>query len=269
MKTFTLNNQVLIPQVGLGCNTFGKENKDYSAPLNYDTTEINNAITVGYRHLDTAISYRTESVIGKALLENKLPRSEFFLTSKIPGRLPYILDDKSVDAALESSLEGLGVDYIDLYLIHHPWDNLNEMLQVWKRLEYHYQKGTIKAIGVSNFTEEILTDFLNRVTVKPAVNQIESNLGNFNHELVAFCLDNDILPVAYSPLKKATPEKRAVLSQIGEKYQKSWAQVLLRYQTLRNVAVIPKSFQITHQRENIEIFDFTLTKAEIDQISAL
>ena len=269
MKKYQLNNDLFIPLVGLGCNTFGKENKDYQAPLNYDTTEIINAISVGYRHLDTAISYRNEAVIGKAVLESGLPRSEFFLTSKLPGQPEYTANDKLIDEALNNSLKALNTDYIDLYLIHHPWDDLDEMLNTWRRLEHHVKEKRIKSIGVSNFSISILEELLKKVEIKPVVNQIESNLGNLNHELIEYCLNEGILPVAYSPLKKSLESQRDVLNKIGEKYQKSWAQVLLRYQTSRNVAVIPKSYQIAHQKDNLNIFDFNLTQEEIIQISLL
>ena len=122
---------------------------------------------------------------------------------------------------------------------------------------------------VSGKRKKELEEFLKKVEIKPVVNQIESNLGNFNHELIEYCLNEGILPVAYSPLKKSLESQRDVLNKIGEKYQKSWAQVLLRYQTSRNVAVIPKSYQIAHQKDNLNIFDFNLTQEEIIQISLL
>ena len=148
METITLNTGIELPIVGTGTNTYGKENNDYQGKINGDTTELDQAISLGYRHIDTAISYRNESVIGDAVKKSKLPREEFFLTSKIPGRPEYIETTEAVHQAVADSLNALKTDYIDLYLIHHPWDNNEEIFTVWRILEEYVDKGVLKAIGV-------------------------------------------------------------------------------------------------------------------------
>ena len=154
METIELNTGIQIPVIGSGTNTFGKENREYQGAINDDTTELLTAIKLGYRHFDTAISYRNEAVVGKAIKESGIDRSEFFLTSKIPGKPEHTQDAAAVKASVEASLAALQTESIDLYLIHHPWDNLAEIAAVWAVLEAYVDKGVLKAIGVSNFQEE-------------------------------------------------------------------------------------------------------------------
>lgn len=269
MITFKMNNGIEIPAVGSGTNTYGKVDKDYSGAINFDKTELNNAIALGYRHFDTAISYRNEAVVGQAINESNINRQEFFITSKIPGEPEYTDNDSLVDKAVQSSLEALNTDYIDLYLIHHPWDDLDDMVRVWKRLEYHVQIGNLKSIGVSNFDEAQLTYLINHATIKPVVNQIESHPGHWNHDIIEASLKLDVLPEAWGPVKKVTDEAKAILTEIGNSYCKTWAQVILAYQIQRRVIVIPKSHNKERQKQNLEIFDFKLTTAEIETIAKL
>ncbi len=260
MEHFTLNNGIKIPKVGIGTNTFGKIDHNFSAPINMETKELLDAFSNGYRLIDTAIMYRNEMVIGKALKETNIPRELFMITSKISARVEYIRDDNTIEGWLNNSLMHIG-SYIDLYLIHHPSEQNEENLRLWKVLESYYLKGHFKAIGVSNFNIQQLSYLIKHATIKPMVNQIESNPANWNHELIKFCLNNDILPEAWGPLDPV-PNKE-VLSKIGMKYQKSWAQVLLRYQIERGVVVIPKSHNKDRQLENISIFDFKLAPEDI------
>ncbi|MCT8193548.1 aldo/keto reductase, partial [Pseudomonas monteilii] len=171
--------------IGSGTNTFGKENREYQGAINDDTTELLTAIKLGYRHFDTAISYRNEAVVGKAIKESGIDRSEFFLTSKIPGKPEHTQDAAAVKASVEASLAALQTESIDLYLIHHPWDNLAEIAAVWAVLEAYVDKGVLKAIGVSNFQEEELSYLLANSRIKPAVNQIESHPGKWNDAILA------------------------------------------------------------------------------------
>ncbi len=266
MKQIKLNSGHMIDIVGSGTNTFGKENNDYYAPITMDTRELMDAIEVGYRHFDTAISYRNEAVVGKAIKESGRGRSEFFITSKIPGEEPYISD---VALAVTSSLEKLNVDYIDLYLIHHPWDDNAAMLEMWKTLEGYVEEGVLRSIGVSNFTKEQLDYIIEHGTIKPAVNQIQSHPGHWNDEHVAYCQSVGVDVEAWGPLSRTTLESRDALSEIGKQYNKTWAQVALRYQIERGVIVIPKSHNKTNQALNLEIFDFTLSDADKEAIKAL
>lgn len=256
MKKIILNNGYEIDIVGSGTNTFGKEDRDYRGLINMDTKELASAIELGYRHFDTAISYRNESVVGKAIKESKLPRELFFITSKIPGREPYISD---VSGAVNSSLDNLGVESIDLYLIHHPWDNMEEMLSMYKKLESYVSKGFIKSLGVSNFTEAQLEYLYNNVTIKPTVNQIESHPSHWNDDLIAYTHSLGVAVQAWGPLSKVTQEAVDTLTQLGTKYNKTWAQIILRYQIERDVIVIPKSHNKENQRLNLDIFDFELS----------
>lgn len=268
MKFVTLNTGVKLPVVGSGTNTFGKAGHEYMGEINGDTTELLEAIEGGYRHFDTAISYRNETVVGKALKESGKAREEFFVTSKIPGEAEYTKNAAAVKKGVQSSLEALDTDYIDLYLIHHPWNDLDEILEVWKVLEDYVDQGVLKAIGVSNFQEPELKFLVEHARIKPAVNQIESHPGKWQDELINFSVAHKVVPEAWSPLK-VTDAAQHVLSEIGKKYGKTWAQVLLNYQINRGVVVIPKSHHKDRQQQNFEVFDFELTDEENRQIAAL
>lgn len=269
MHKLKLNNGHLIEIVGSGTNTFGKENHEYTAPINMDTSEIIIAIENGYRHFDTAISYRNEIVLGKAIKESGINRDEFFITSKIPGRSPHIDSEANVIESIELSLKDLKTDYIDLYLIHHPWEDEAAMLKVWQELEKAHDQGLLRSLGVSNFNESQLKNLYAKARIKPSVNQIETNPGTWNHELIKFTQDLGVAVEAWGPLTNVSEDKRLILEEIGAKYNKSWAQVVLRYQIERDVIVIPKSHSDKRQKENIDIFDFELTQEEREKITKL
>lgn len=269
METIYLGSGAEMPIIGTGTNTYGKENNKYDGTITGDTTELDQAIAVGYRHIDTAISYRNESVVGDAVVKSGLPRDAFFLTSKIPGRPEYVGTDEAVHNAVRASLNALRTDYIDLYLIHHPWDNLEEMLYVWKILENYVDEGVLRTIGVSNFDETQLQYLLDHGRIKPATNQIQSHPGHWNHGIIEFCQANGVTPVAWGPLSRVQDSDRAMLTEIGAKYGKTWAQVALRYQIERGVAVIPKSHNSERQKQNLALFDFELTKEEKTRITDL
>ncbi|AMC93738.1 aldo/keto reductase [Erysipelothrix larvae] len=269
MKNITLNTGVTIPVIGSGTNTFGKVDRDYMGAINDDTSEIEAAIKAGYRHFDTAISYRNESVVALGIERSGLNRSEFFITSKIPGKEAYYETQEAVHKGVKQSLEALNTDYIDLYLIHHPWDDMEGMLQMWAVLESYVDLGVLKSIGVSNFTQEQLTTLIQRARIKPAVNQIESHPGKWNGELTAFCLEHGIGVEAWGPLSRTSQESKDALEAIGQKYHKTWAQVALRYQIQRGVIVIPKSHNALRQALNLELFDFELSPQEMNAIATL
>lgn len=269
METVTLTGGVEMPIVGTGTNTYGKENNKYDGIITGDTGELESAIAAGYRHFDTAISYRNEAVVGDAWAKSGINRKNFFITSKIPGRPEYVGTDEAVHNAVKSSLSALKTDYIDLYLIHHPWEDLDEMVYVWKILENYVDEGILKAIGVSNFDENQLQFLLDHARIKPAVNQIQSHPGHWNHDIIEFCQDKGCVPVAWGPLSRVTEEAREKLAAIGEKYGKTWAQVALRYQIERGVVVIPKSHDSNRQAQNLAIFDFVLSDDDKKIISQL
>lgn len=269
MIVVQLNTGINIPIVGTGTNTYGKVDRDYNGEINGDTTELESAIAQGYRHIDTAISYRNESVVGDAVKKSGIPREQFFITSKLPGTPEYTQDVEAVERGIQESLDALQTDYIDLYLIHHPWDNLEEMVSVWQVFEEYVDKGILKAIGVSNFDQDQLQYMLDNARIAPAVNQIKSNPGNWNHELVKFSLANEVIPEAWGPLSSVSETAQETLTEIGERYGKTWAQIILRYQIERGVIVIPKSHDSERQRLNLDVFDFELSADDRKTISAL
>ncbi len=269
MKTIKLNTGIDIPVIGSGTNTYGKKNHDYQAAINDDTTEIRSAIAAGYRHFDTAISYRNEAVVAKGIAESGLERSAFFITSKLPGNSEYTAHATAVQKGVEHSLNALNTDYIDLYLIHHPWDNLAEMLATWQVLEDYVDKGVLKAIGVSNFNQEQLSHLLAHARIKPAVNQIESHPGKWNDAIIDYSLKEGVVPEAWGPLSRVNEQARESLTAIGNDYGKTWAQVILHYQVARGVIVIPKSHDKHRQELNLALFDFHLTDEQKMIIAAL
>lgn len=269
MKSITLSSGHEIPLIGTGTNTFGKVGYDYMGEINGDTTEIVSALNLGYRLVDTAIMYRNESVVGKALREVDLPRESLFITSKIPNDREYVETDDAVRASIQGSLDALGLDYLDLYLIHHPWDNNADMLRVWRVLEKAVESGQIRSIGVSNFNNEQLSYLLEHSSIKPAVNQIESHPCNWQDDWVEFAQKHQVAVEAWGPLKRIEDDALAVLREIGSRYQKSWAQVILNYQISRGVIVIPKSATPERQAQNLDLFDFELTEEERNTIKKL
>ncbi|MFA5692466.1 MAG: aldo/keto reductase [Acholeplasmataceae bacterium] len=263
MEYFKLNNNLLIPKVGIGTNTFGKVNHEYMGEINFNTNELISAFSHGYRLIDTAISYRNEAVIGKAIKESNLKREDFFITSKIGTKIEYVKDLKTIKDYLNKSINNIG-SYVDLYLIHHPsTDDLN--LKLWEILESYYEKGLFKAIGVSNFTQEQIDYLIEHSKIIPAVNQIEINSNKFDFNLINYLIKNNIYPTAWSPLH-LNKDSKDFLTKVGEKYNKTWAQVYLRFLTQLNIIVIPKSHHEKRQLENISIFDFSLNDEEINVI---
>lgn len=268
MDYITLNSGEKMPVVGTGTNTYGKEGNQYNGELNGDFSDLENAIALGYRSIDAAVSYRNEEGVGKTVANSEVPREEFFITSKIPRYEEYFETKDAVRETIDNSLRNFNTDYLDLYLIHHPIENKEYFKHTWEVLEDYYKEGKLKSIGVSNFDEDLLNEMKEFSTVKPAVNQIQVNLKNPNTELVALLKNMDITPVAWGPMK-ATDEQKDTLEEIGQKYEKSWAQVLLRYQIQRGIVVIPKSHNKENQKANLDIFDFELSMDEMDKISQL
>ncbi|MBG9989093.1 aldo/keto reductase [Aerococcaceae bacterium DSM 111176] len=262
-----LNNDYEMPIVGSGTNTFGKVDNAYSNPLRGDSLEVDWAIENGYRHFDTAQSYFNEKVLGDGIAKSDVPRSEFFITTKLSTWEGYPSDEWA-RAEIEKSLELLQTDYIDQFLIHKPWGNDEELVQAWAVLEDYYNRGVFKSIGVSNFSVDELKVILENGTVRPAANQIESHLGKWQDDLIEFHNSENIATVAWGPLRNIGEAPEA-LKAIAEKYGKTVAQVVLRYQIQRGVVVIPKSHNKDRQAQSLDIFDFELTEEEANQISEM
>lgn len=269
MKHYTMNNGISIPALGTGTNTYGKENKDFFGDINYDTKELQSAIALGYRLIDTAIYYRNEAVIGKAVKESLLDRTEFFIVSKIPEKPEYTMSDDVVRGSINQSLSLIDLDYIDLYLMHFPLEHNEENLRVWRVLETYVDAGLIKSIGVSNFNIEQLTFLLEHARIKPVLHQFQSYPGHHQQHLIDFCKKHDIIPQAYHSIAKTSDAHKKILSEIGHTYNKSWSQVTLDYQISQGMVVIPKSHNPENQHTNINVFDFELTDQEKDIIKSL
>lgn len=268
MEYITLNSGQDMPIVGTGTNTYGKKNNDYNGKLLKDIPELKNAIELGYRSIDTAISYRNEALVGKVLAESNVAREDFFITTKIPNKDEYVSTKEAIRTTINQSLENFHTDYIDLYLIHHPIENKDYFKQTWEVLEEYHKDGQIRSIGVSNFDEQLLDEMKEFATIKPAVNQIQVNLKEPNTALLERLANDKITPVAWGPMK-ATDNQKEQLKDIGQRYNKTWGQVLLKYQIQRGVVVIPKSHSRDNQQANLELFDFELTQEEIQQIDKL
>lgn len=268
MEYITLNNGIKMPIVGTGTNTYGKENNDYNGALTNEIPELVTALELGYRSIDAAISYRNEELVGGILAESTVPREELFITTKIPAREEYVSSKKSTRAAIDNSLKNFQTDYLDLLLIHAPIEDKEQLKNTWEVFEEYYEAGKLKAIGVSNFRKNHLDELKEFAKVKPAVNQIQINLKEKNEDLLALLQDEGITPVAWGPMKTEAPQQE-VLDEIGKAYDKSGAQVLLKYQIERGVVVIPKSHNRVNQAANLDLFDFELTAADVEKIENL
>lgn len=262
MKYYHLNNGKKMPTFGTGTNTYGKENRDFHGKITMDTKELQSAIQLGYRLIDTAIMYRNEAVIGKAVRESGLDRSAFFIVSKIPREKDYTDTDDLVRHFVNQSLNQLNIEYIDLYLIHFPLEADEENLRVWRVLESFVHKGLIHSIGVSNFNETQLQYVMKHANIKPVLNQFQSYPGRHQQALIDFCKENGVIPEAYHSLAKVSEDNKKMLEFIGSKYQKTWSQVVLNYQVGEGLVVIPKSHQHLNQKNNIDIFDFELSNED-------
>ncbi|WP_239613726.1 aldo/keto reductase [Cohnella mopanensis] len=258
--TTTLSNGVAMPWFGLGV---------FKVEEGSDAVDsVKAAIKNGYRSIDTAAIYQNEQSVGQgireALLETGLDRKDLFVTSKVwNADLGY----ESTLTAFETSLNKLGLDYLDLYLIH--WPVQTKYKEAWRALEKLYQEGRIKAIGVSNFHVHHLEDLMQDAEIKPMVNQVEFHPYLTQQELLRYCQDHGIQMEAWSPLMQGKLLDQPVLQEIANKHGKSIAQVILRWDLQHGVITIPKSTKEHRIIENSEVFDFELTSDEVARIDAL
>ena len=261
--TFTLNNGYNIPCIGFGT----WQTPDGETAVN----SVIEAIKSGYKHIDTAAIYGNENSIGKAIKESGINRDELFITSKVWNKDRGY---KTTLAAFEKTINDLQIDYLDLYLIHWPasankfndWDNIN--LETWKAMTELYKAGKIKSIGVSNFMPHHLKSLM-ETEVKPMVDQIEFHPGFMQEETFKYCNDNNILVEAWSPLGTGKMLNNETLKTISSKYNKSVAQICIRWCLQNNALPLPKSVTASRIKENTEIFDFVISDEDIKTINAM
>jgi 2,5-diketo-D-gluconate reductase A len=252
----TLNNGVTMPVLGFGV---------YQIPAEQTEQAVSDALAAGYRSLDTAAAYRNEQAVGRAIAAGGIPRSELFVTTKL-----WIQDAGEGNArrAFEASLERLGLDYVDLYLIHQP---LGDYYSSWRAMQELNREGLAKAIGVSNFYPDRLLDLIRNNEITPAVNQIETHPFHQRTADQELMREHGVQIESWGPFAEGQNNlfSDPVLGEIGAAHGKSIAQVVLRWLIQRDVIVIPKSVRPERMRENIDVFDFELTDDDMARIAAL
>lgn len=248
--------EVQIPQVGLGLWRIKKE---------YDLRKaVINALQIGYRHFDTAQIYGNEAFLGEVLHEADVPRKDLFITTKLWGdnmKWDYVIP------SFKESLHNLQMDYVDLFLVHHPVTERRR--SAWRLMEEIRKSGKAKAIGVSNYTIRHLEELLRECDITPAVNQVEIHVYLQQPELIDYCRQKGIVVQAYSPLAHGYGHKDPLLAKLAQKYKKTSQQIMLRWCVQQGLVVIPKSIHPEYIKQNIEIFDFALENAEIVQLASL
>lgn len=257
-ETYTLNDGHSLPKVGLG--TF--QIRGYEG-----VEQILTAIQSGYRLLDTSTNYNNEGAVGEAIHRSGIPRSSFFVTTKLPGKYHRFEDALKM---LEESLLRMKLDYVDLYLIHWPLPKQDNYVEAWEALVTAKKRSLVRSIGVSNFEEEHLKRIIQHTGVTPAVNQNEVHPYWPQNELVQVNRRYGILTEAWSPLGRGSKElEEPLLTKLAQKYGKNTGQIILRWQIERGILPIVKAVSPVHQRQNLDIFDFALTTEEIEQINQL
>lgn len=261
-QTFKLSNGAEIPVLGLGTWLLDDEQAAQA---------VRDAVSIGYRHIDTAQAYNNEAGIGEGIRTCGIAREELFITTKVAA------EAKNYDAvtqSIEESLAKLGLDYIDLLIIHspQPWKEFRdenryfeENKNVWKAMEDAYKSGKVKAIGLSNFLQDDIENIFESCEIKPMVNQILAHVSNTPIELIEFCQKNNILVEAYSPIAHGAVLDHAEVKVMADKYGVSVAQLCLRYDIQLGLVVIPKTANPDHMRNNAEL-DFVISDADMEAL---
>lgn len=258
LHVFTLNNGVKMPVTGLGV---------YRMPNNEPSQKaIEFALSIGYRHIDTARIYNNEQVVGNAVNSGIVPREQIFLTSKVWN------SDQGYDQtikAFKASLQRMNLEYLDLYLIH--WPVIGKRKETWRALETIYNEGQCKAIGVSNYMTHHMEELLGYCKITPAANQLELHPFIYGNriDVINTCRKHNILPIAYSPLTKGEKLKDPLLINMATKYKKTSAQLLIRWCVQHGFAVIPKSSVTSRIAENIQVFDFEISSEDMEILNQL
>ncbi len=254
--SFELHNGVQMPYFGLGVYL----SKDGSEVIN----AVKEALNHGYRHIDTAAIYNNEEGVGKGIQESNVDRKDIFLVSKVWNT------DQGYDATLkafDASLERLGTDYLDLYLIHWPKGELSK--ETWKALEKLYKQKRVRAIGVSNFLQHHLEDLLTSAEIVPMVNQMEFHPYLVQQDLIDFCKSKGIQYEAWSPLMQGNIFDLDIMKNLASKYNKTIAQVVLRWDLQKGVVTIPKSSKKERIIANSDLFDFELSEEDVQLLDGL
>ena len=257
MKQILLNNGVKMPVEGYGVFQISDEAQCEQCVLD--------ALETGYRLFDTAAAYYNEAAVGRAVRESGIPRDEIFITTKL-----WVQDagyDQTL-AAFEQSRKNLGLDYVDLYLIHQPF---GDYYGAWRAMEDLYREGIVKAIGVSNFSPERIVDLCMNHEIKPAVNQVEIHPFYQQEEALRVMRSYDIVPEAWGPLSEGQKEifHHRTLQKISQRHGKTTAQVILRWHFQRGIVTIPKTVHKERMKENMDIWDFELTQKDMKEIEAM
>ena len=257
MNFITLNDGNKIPAIGFGTFQIPPDGSTYEA--------VKTALSLGIRHIDTAVAYFNEQEVGQAVKDSGIPREEIWITSKM-----WLQDFAYEDAkmSIDTSLKKLGTDYMDLYLIHQPYGKVDE---AWQAMEEAKKAGKIRSIGVSNMTPKIWNSFVPGFDTMPSVNQVEFNPYCQQKELRKILAENDVKLEAWAPLGQGRADllTNSVITEIAEKYGKNAGQVILRFENQEGIIVFPKSTKPERIKSNMEIFDFKLTEDELNAIRAL
>ncbi|MFI5406070.1 MAG: aldo/keto reductase [Nitrososphaerales archaeon] len=255
-STAKLNNGIQIPRLGLGV---------YQIPPGNSTVKaVKYALEIGYKHFDTAMIYGNESGVGKALRESNVKREDIFITTKVWNSNQ---GHDSTLKAFEFSLKRLGLSYVDLYLIH--WPVQEKIIETWKAMIKLLNSGKVKAIGVSNYSIEELKETINSSDIVPAINQVEYHPFLYQKDLLRFCKNNGIQLEAYSPLTRGQRLNDPNIVRIAKAYDKTPAQILVRWSLQHDLVVIPKSSHGERILENSQVFDFHINQKDMEILDSL
>lgn len=261
-ETYKLSNGIEIPKLGLG--TWLLDDAQTAQA-------VRDAVSMGYRHIDTAQAYMNEAGVGEGIRSSGVAREDLFITTKV------VAEAKTYDAvsqSIDESLKKMKLDYIDLLIIHspQPWDEFRddnryfeENKEAWKAMEDAYKKGKVKAIGLSNFLQDDVENILANCEIKPMVNQVLAHVSNTPMKLIEFCQKNDILVEAYSPIAHGAVLDNAEVKVIADKYGVTVAQLCLRYDIQLGLVVIPKTANPEHMRNNAEL-DFSISDDDMETL---
>ena len=257
MQNVTLNNGIEMPILGFGVFQIPNESECEQAVID--------AIKTGYRLIDTAASYQNETAVGNAIKKSEVPRNELFITTKLwASDMGY----ENTKLAFQKSIDKLQLDYLDLYLIHQPY---GDVFGSWKAMQELYHEGKIKAIGVANFHPDRVMDLIINSGFTPAVNQIETHPFHQQIETHQFLTDNNVQTQSWGPFAEGKNDvfNNETLKTIAVKYNKSVAQIILRWLTQRGIIAIPKSVRKERMKENFDVFTFELSETEMQTITTL